>query len=256
MLSNPILVGCGLVASAIPVGVALYATFVPQSRIWGPTITRGTPPRICLTFDDGPTPGYTAQVLQILGRAGVPATFFVIGCNAQRSPSLLSEIHAAGHLIGNHSYDHHHFGLFGGRQYWIDKLRRTDDIVAKATGRRPALFRPPIGFKTPFIFSAVRHTGHTVVTWSVRAFEGRGPSTDLVCQRIATRARPGDIVILHDGTDPHSPRPHTPEVAIRSLPAVLQQLQSRGLGFTSLDAALGRSAYASISSSAGAAGTA
>src|SRR5687767_8340793 len=92
-------------------GAAAYGTFVPQSQFWGRVICSGpksAPPAVALTFDDGPTPGPTERVLEILADAGVAAAFFVIGVNCRRSPALLRQIHDAGHLVGNHTFDHSH----------------------------------------------------------------------------------------------------------------------------------------------------
>jgi peptidoglycan/xylan/chitin deacetylase (PgdA/CDA1 family) len=230
-----------MAASALVGATALYGTFVPQSRLWGSNIVRGRSTGVCLTFDDGPSPAYTSQVLQILDRLRIPATFFVIGHNVAKHPSLLKEVHAAGHLIGNHSYDHHHGGLFGSAGYWVDQLRRTDDAIAAVTAARPRFFRPPMGFKTPLMALAMRQTDHALVTWSVRGLDGVATSIGRICHRIASRTRPGSILTLHDGVDPHSSR--TPEVTIRSLPVLLQQLLDSGIHFTTLEESLGLPAY-------------
>ena len=203
---DPVVSGAAFALSAAGAAVAAYGTFVAQSGLWGTNTTRSGSNRLCLTFDDGPSPGFTDQVLEILVAARVPAAFFVIGVNVRRNPDLLRQVHAAGHAIGNHSYDHHHFGMMRGRRYWIDQLRRTDDAVAEITGQRPVLFRPPMGFKTPLIMSAMRHCGHRLVTWSVRGLDGVATSPERLCQRITARTRPGDILTLHDGVDPHCNR--------------------------------------------------
>src|SRR2546421_4603069 len=94
-------------------GVAARGTFVPTSRVWGPLISHGDrndPPRVALTFDDGPTPGSTDRVLDIIGELNVKAAFFVIGRNVENNADLLARIDAEGHLIGNHSFDHSHWG--------------------------------------------------------------------------------------------------------------------------------------------------
>src|SRR6185437_4519199 len=106
---NPILeLGIGAVSAGL-LTVASYATFVPKSGIWGPVVWRGTsedPPRVALTFDDGPTAGSTDRILDLLGEMNVKAGFFVIGRNVEGEPELLRRIDAEGHLVGNHTYDH------------------------------------------------------------------------------------------------------------------------------------------------------
>src|ERR1700743_576148 len=102
------LIGGGVAITAISAFTS-YGTFVPRGQLWGPVIWKGTsggPPRVALTFDDGPTAGATDRVLDLLADLNVRAAFFVIGRNVEREPDLLRRIDAEGHLIGNHTYDH------------------------------------------------------------------------------------------------------------------------------------------------------
>src|SRR5438552_3460310 len=112
-VSNLAIVGVGAWASS---ALAMtWGTFVPSGWLWGEVISRGTiqgPPRVALTFDDGPTPGGTDRILDLLAELKAPSTFFVIGQNVERHPDLLRRIDAEGHLIGNHTFDHHHWGVF------------------------------------------------------------------------------------------------------------------------------------------------
>ncbi|HZL37992.1 MAG TPA: polysaccharide deacetylase family protein [Tepidisphaeraceae bacterium] len=216
-------------------GVGAYATFVPQSGVWGPVIYRGTsddPPRVALTFDDGPTAGATDRVLDILGELDVKAAFFVIGRNVEREPQLLARMAAQGHLIGNHSYDHSRWGIFGQYRYWREQIARTDTAIERVLGQKSTMFRPPMGQKTPHIMSAARQTGHAVVTWNVRGWDGLATTTPRILRRILPQCRPGSIILLHDGTEPGRRRDASPTIA--AIKPLVLELRARGLEVGSL----------------------
>ncbi|HTW93309.1 MAG TPA: polysaccharide deacetylase family protein, partial [Tepidisphaeraceae bacterium] len=167
-------------------GIGLYGTFVPGCRLWGSVTSRGseTQRQVALTFDDGPTEGGSDRILDRLAELRVPATFFVIGRHVQERPQLVKRMFDEGHVVGNHSFHHAHFGLFRGPAYWRNEIGRTDDLIAEVIGRRPGLFRPPMGFLTWPIHRAARRTGHAVIAWSQRGRDGVTPSTDEILRRL------------------------------------------------------------------------
>lgn len=231
-LATTLLAGGG--ALAVAGGVFSYGMFVPGSSMFCPVITRGTAgtPRVALTFDDGPWPGSTELILDTLAAAGARATFFVIGRYADAHPDLLRRIHAEGHQVENHSYDHHRTGMFGSPAYWESQLRRTDDAIARVTGSPPRLFRPPMGFTSPLLAAALRRTEHTVVTWSCKSRDGVPTPPDRIRGNVAAAAS-GGIILLHDGRDPASRRDVSPTAAV--LPAILDDLRIRRLTPVRLD---------------------
>jgi peptidoglycan/xylan/chitin deacetylase (PgdA/CDA1 family) len=224
------------------VGVASYATFAPRAGVWCPVISRAPAGSVgvALTFDDGPWPEATPTILDTLREARVSAAFFVIGRNAARWPDLLARIHGEGHILGNHSFDHHHFGLMGRRRYWLDQIDRTDDQVARAAGARPAYFRPPMGFTTWYMAAGLRDRGHSVVAWSRRAMDGLTTTPERIRSRLAG-CQLGDILTLHDGVDPH--RTRDAGATISALRPLIRSLRDRGLEPTRLDQLLKRPAY-------------
>jgi peptidoglycan/xylan/chitin deacetylase (PgdA/CDA1 family) len=215
----PLLAGSGLLARAV---------FAPTSSMLYPTVSRlnGPDARVALTFDDGPWPGSTDLILDELARTNSHATFFVIGRYAAEQPGLIQRMHDEGHQIGNHTFDHHRDGLLRGEPYWREQLARTDEVIAKITGVRPGVFRPPMGFKAPPQARALRRTELRVVAWSRRTFDGILPSADRIA-RVGERLTSGDILLLHDGRDPASRR--AVGAAAQALPALLSCLQRRGL---------------------------
>jgi len=247
----------GAVAIAtVPVVAVLggltYATVAPSCAFWGPVIPRGKVGlnRIALTFDDGPTRGFTDRILDHLREGQATATFFIVGENGVAEPDLLRRIHAEGHLIANHTFSHSHYGVMRTLPYWRDEIRRTDDAIESIVGVRPALFRPPMGVKTWHTTRATRELGHTVVTWSRRAIDGLPTTSERIVNRFAN-ATDGEILLLHDGVEPNAPH-RDRRSTVEAVAPLLELLRSRGLSPVRLDELLGIDGYQSRATVAGA----
>ncbi|MDX6767499.1 MAG: polysaccharide deacetylase family protein [Candidatus Methylacidiphilales bacterium] len=153
--------------------------------------------RLALTFDDGPTPGVTEIVLKELARRSIPATFFMIGRNADAYPSLAKEVAAAGHEIGNHSYTHP--ALSGLSEERVNyELQKTQDVLEGINGRPPAWFRPPYGAFRRDQGPIPRCKSLGVALWSVDPRDWSRPGSSTIVQRVVSAAAPGSIVLLHD----------------------------------------------------------
>ena len=231
----------GLTVSAGIVG-GLYATFVPWSQIWCRVVARGRADErrlIALTFDDGPLPGSTDRILDLLAEVNVKAAFFVIGRRAEQQSELVRRIHEEGHVIGNHTYDHPTHGWARGAGYWRRQIEMTDAVVERSIGLRPRFFRPPMGIKTWLTARAAR--AHNMIGWTRRGFDGVVTTPRRVVARLAPRARPGDILLLHDGISPQSRR--DPTVTVSALPALIQRLRNRGFEPVRLDILTGLQPY-------------
>ena len=222
-----------------------YATTAPACRFWGPVLSRGEAGarRLAITFDDGPTPGATDAILDILRDAGVVASFFVIGANVRKHPELLGRVHEEGHLVGNHSFIHSHFGVVRRRPYWRREIVEADEAIEAAIGVRPAMYRPPCGVKTWHTFDAIRETGHVMVNWSRRAIDGL-PTTPQRIMRRFENLRDGEILLLHDGVEPNIAGASR-QATIEVLPMLLEQLRRANLTPVRLDELLDVPAYQS-----------
>jgi peptidoglycan/xylan/chitin deacetylase (PgdA/CDA1 family) len=182
---------------------------------------------VALTFDDGPWPHNTQQILTILAQRQAPATFFVVGRQVQRYPELVRREVAAGMAIGSHSYRH---------PQPFDQLpvaRIRDEI---AQGRRtlvplgvhPVGFRPPGGAASPAVTAAAQELGDRTVLWSVDPADWQpGVTSDQLVQRVLAAARPGAIVLLHDGGGDRS-------ATVAALPAIIDGLRRLGLTLTAV----------------------
>jgi len=225
-------------------GATVWTMLAPRCTWWGDVVPSGTggSSQIALTFDDGSTPGGTARVLDVLGELGVPVAFFVGGRNVRRWPELVRRMDREGHLVANHSFDHSRVGFFRGPWYWRRQIAETDAAIEAAIGRRPAMFRPPMGMKSNFIIGAARDAGQAVITWSHRGMDGVQTTPERICERLGPAARGGDILILHDGVEPNGHRDASATVA--ALKPLVSAIRDRGLRFVRLDELIGRPGYA------------
>jgi len=238
------IMAAGALAGAGGVALGARAMFSPRSSLLIPTISRGTdqPFRsVALTFDDGPHPDTTPRILDILRAESVIATFFVIGVHALHHPDLVGRMHEEDHLIGNHSHHHHYSGTFGRVVYWQRELESADRAIEAVIHRRSLLFRPPMGFRSVPMARALRRSGHSVITWTRSARDGVTTSAERILERLADRAAPADILLLHDGAAPRSGGNR--EATVAALPRLIARLRDRGLSIAPLDRLIQRPAY-------------
>lgn len=151
-------------------------------------------PLLALTFDDGPDPGATPRLLEILEARGARATFFMVGKSAAGHRELVQRVAAGGHAIGNHSWDHPSLPLLKGRWRRL-QIGWCREALAPYGSR---LFRPPYGHQTPASQLDAVRMGATVVTWSVNAEDWRDDPAEKLLERVRRRLRPGSIVLFHD----------------------------------------------------------
>ena len=182
---------------------------------------------VALTFDDGPDPSTTPEILQLLGAAGMRATFFCLGRQLEREPDLVREIAASGHEVATHGFCHAHH-LVRTLRYVTKDLARALEVHEKlGPSCRPVHFRPPYGQISAASAVASRLAGLDIVLWSAWGREWRDRDPVSVAARIKRRLEPGAIVLLHD-SDATSP-PGTAAIARRALVLVLEELERREL---------------------------
>jgi peptidoglycan-N-acetylglucosamine deacetylase len=197
-------------AAAAAIGAAGFAIFHsqwPTSQLYGATIcrSRSGERKIALTYDDGPNPVHTPQLMKLFEQYNARATFFLIGMWAEREPELIRELHAAGHAIGNHTYTHPRMPLLSMAAV-TDELARCKAAV-EASGVQfsqvdgQALMRPPYGNRRPGTLRAMRASGYVPVTWSITCYDWRRTATEDKIARRAARASEGDVILLHDGSN-------------------------------------------------------
>lgn len=181
---------------------------------------------VALTFDDGPHPIYTLQVLAVLKKYQVKATFFELGYEVAGHPSLSRAVRDAGSEIGNHSYYHLNWGRSS--ETTIDReIRWTSDAIAKATGTRPAWLRPPGGALNDKVYRAASRLGISLLMWDVDTNDWRKPPPAAIAARAISGARPGAIILMHDGGGDRSR-------TVAALPTIIDGLKKRGYSFVTI----------------------
>jgi len=181
--------------------------------------------RVCLTFDDGPHPDLTPRLLDILAKHQVAATFFVIGREAEKHPSIVRRLATEGHSIGNHTYSHPSRSSLTYRQAG-DEVTAGAKVISDIVGRSPRLYRPPNGKLTAGDLCRLWRRGLTTVLWNVDPKDFNKQRSDEVRLYFDTRPfRSGDLVLFHDN------HPH----AIAVLPDLIASARDRGLEFVTVD---------------------
>jgi peptidoglycan-N-acetylglucosamine deacetylase len=185
--------------------------------------------QVALTFDDGPHPKYTPQLLAILRKYNAKATFFVVGKQSELYPNLVKQEVAEGHSIGNHTY--HHINLTKIPQEDVaTEIKACGDVIRHITGRAPHLFRPPGGDYDNNVAIAAEALGYTMVLWTDDPGDYASPGEKVIERRLLDRIGDGGIILIHDGV----------QQTIDVLPQILDHLRQRGYKFVTIDEMMGR----------------
>jgi peptidoglycan-N-acetylglucosamine deacetylase len=211
--------------------IAYYLYFSPSSRVFGKVIYRLNTVKkvVALTFDDGPNEPYTTQLLDILDRHEVKATFFVCGLCIERWPSIVATIHTRGHTVGNHSHAHK-FGAYFDMKSYKENILRTNELIESETGVRTTLYRSPWLFRTPGLLKYIYSIGMTPI-WGTfgSELEVFQPSPKTMAKRALQLAKPGRIYIFHDGKESvGGNRANT----VASVDLLIPSLKQKGYSFT------------------------
>ncbi|MHC5596599.1 MAG: polysaccharide deacetylase family protein [Nostoc sp.] len=182
---------------------------------------------IALTFDDGPGPKNTAQVLEILKKNDIKATFFMIGEMVKYFPKVAKQVADDGHVIGNHTWHHWYFQMDGPTA--ASEINRTADIIYKTTGKKTTLFRPPGGFLNNGLAQYAKNEKYAVMMWSEESgdAERRSPQVPGLVKNVLKYAKPGAIVLMHDGGGNRSK-------SVKALPEMIAGLKAQGYRFVTI----------------------
>jgi peptidoglycan/xylan/chitin deacetylase (PgdA/CDA1 family) len=218
------------------VGFFIYSFTYPKSEIFGEAIYRldSRDKVIALTFDDGPNSEYTEQVLAILEKEGIKGTFFLIGKNVEVYPQIAREIVEHGHCVGNHSYTHPWSLSFKSKKAVINEVEKAEEAIYQANGVQPRLFRPPHGFRTPWMMHTIHKMGFKIVTWDdmTTDYNAKAKSEE-IAKKIISKAKPGSIIVFHDGLNLNHGANR--ENTIEALKIVINKLKEENYQFVSLN---------------------
>ena len=224
------------------VGYCAYHIFMwPRSKFFGfyPYGIKTDKKIIALSFDDGPTPPDTKNLMEILAKNDVKATFFLVGKNLEKYPQLAKELFAAGHTLGNHAYNHRL------QRYLVtpdlkEEVDKTQNIIFNLIGKKPTLFRSPWLIRHPGLFKMAKQNGLTLIGG---IFGTQKEVWEVSAQEIYTDAlkqiAPGRILIFHDGIIKTGSRQGT----IRAVDMLIPELKKQGYEFTTVDKLLNIPAY-------------
>lgn len=177
--------------------------------------------RIALTFDDGPHPVYTPKLLDGLKKRGVKATFFVVGKNAEENPEIIKRMSKEGHLIGNHTYDHVQISALSEKAA-SEQIVKTDDAIFRLTGRHTEFVRPPFGLWKDGLECGIQMFP---VMWTIDPLDWTTGNTDSVVQKVVSKAKDDDIILLHDYYDS----------SVKAALRIVDILKTEGYEFVTVD---------------------
>lgn len=191
---------------------------------------RPAKPTVYLTFDDGPSI-YTPQVLDILKKNGIKATFFMVGRHVEERPDLVRKVKAAGHSIGNHSYDHVYSEIYGSFSVYAEQTVRTEKALLEA-GVATDLVRAPGGTYSNFdsgYFEAMKNAGYKMVDWNVDSGDSKRagvPAKEIIAGATSAPLKHEMTILLHDGTG-HAE-------SVKALPAIIAYYKDKGYSFAAV----------------------
>jgi len=196
-MSGLVLAGAAAAGAAVAAG---YQSMAPTGQWYGRTFTglaRGTR-QLALTYDDGPNDPHTLRLLEVLAKHGIHATFFLIGRYVQQRPEIAREIVQAGHVVGNHTFNHPLL-IFKSESEIRSQLSACRAALQDAIGQHSNLFRPPFGGRRPAVLRIARELALEPVLWNVTGYDWNAPPATVIERKVARQLRGGDVILLHDG---------------------------------------------------------
>ncbi|MDR0964758.1 MAG: polysaccharide deacetylase family protein [Clostridium sp.] len=183
--------------------------------------SQDTKKQIALTFDDGPHPLYTEQLLDGLAERGAKATFFLMGQNAELYPELVERMSEEGHLVGNHTYSH--LGLTNANhKAFLAEVEATNDLIEKITGKTPEYLRPPFGTWDEALEDEL---DMFTVLWNVDPLDWCSSDANCITKNVITKVKDGDIVLMHDFT----------ATSVTAALDIIDYLQAEGYEFVTVE---------------------
>ncbi|HSX19136.1 MAG TPA: polysaccharide deacetylase family protein [Candidatus Saccharimonadales bacterium] len=187
--------------------------------------------RVALTFDDGPNPPYTEQILDILKKEGIRAAFFVCGANVKRHPETVKREAKEGHLVGNHTWSHLRLKTYTGMIY--DETQQTQKLLEKTIGVKQKIFRSPYFMAPAWVKNRLKNQGFKIYGGIVGSDWVIQNSPETIARNILKKTKDETIIVLHDGQDitEGADRSQT----VKALPIIINQLKKQGYQFVPLD---------------------
>ena len=210
-----------------PVDMTILQKQYPDTFILrGPTDQK----RIALTFDDGPDPRFTEDVLNVLNQYNVSGTFFLMGSRAIAYPEIVERINNEGHVIGNHTYFHPNLVKEADIPTLEREVIRTENTLNDIIDYRTSLFRPPYGFLYNELVEKLAEMQYLIIGWSVDSLDWEEDPPEVIASTVLDNIHPGAIILMHDGADWDGDRTNT----IAALRQIIPALQKQGYEFVTV----------------------
>lgn len=220
----------------IGVSLALFTAFFDQAVF----VRRGTvyhtaalSKMVALTFDDGPSPEWTPKILDELKKAGIKATFFMIGEHVEKYPEIVKRVAEEGHEIGNHTYDHHVLIY-----YTMDELekeiRDAEKVIKNVTGQTTVYFRPPKAWLTPEEKKKIKAMGYKTVLWSLNSKDWVTFDDKYILWHLTRRIQPGDIILFHDSGGVFLTEGGDRSETVKTIPQLVGRMKDKGYTFVTI----------------------
>ena len=203
-----VLLSCLLVLALLPV------KSLAESQVYRSVKTETM--QIAITFDDGPHPSLTPEILEILDLYHVQATFFMVGVNVQNYPDAARAVIAAGHEVGNHTFTHGRIGHLSAGGV-AREVGDCEAILEELCEYRPHLFRPPQGVVNDAIERCSRENDYDLILWSLDTRDWENKNANEIVERVLSSVTPGDIILMHDYIGHHSKTPEALEILLPRL---------------------------------------
>ncbi len=197
------------------------------------SINKGTTKGIAITFDDGPDPQTTPQILDILAKENIKASFFVIGHKIEANKALLQRIDDEGHTIGNHSFSHTKKLTTSSTSFLREDFLKCSKSVEAVINKRPKFFRAPYGVTNPRYKRAIMALSLKSIGWSIRSLDTKTDDANRLKNRVIKKISNGSIVLFHD----------TQKITVEVLPQIIQHCKNNGIKIVSLPELINEKAY-------------
>jgi len=212
--------------------IALGTSFI-QLNYFVKSINKGKNKGIALTFDDGPDKEITSQILAILEKENIKATFFVIGNKIKENIELLKKINNEGHTIGNHSYSHNNQITICSTKKLKEDLIKCNQLIEQVIGKKPLFFRPPFGITTPRYRRVLSQLNMHSIGWSIRSFDTQSKNKEVLYKKITRQISDGSIILFHD----------TQKITIEVLPSIIEFCKVNGINIVPLQELINHQPY-------------
>ena len=231
-------ISLGLLMSSLALAYGVLFTFVPCFQLFDPPFCRGSQNQkwVALSFDDGPQEPTTSQILDILHRQQIPATFFVVGRAVKKYPQILQRIASEGHTIGNHTYSHRP-RIFFSEETIQAEMDQWEQVVQPLISIHDKIFRAPHGWKSFTLKNILSQRGYRLVGWTYGVWDSDQPGTEILLERLKKKLAPGAVILLHDGegNEGKADRSQTADV----LEPFIQYARNQGFRFVTIPEMMG-----------------